>query len=114
MAIVKVLGLQALKRALATAPKKTRSETDIAIKKSIRVIERESKKVSPVDTGRMRASITDGILFKSLYGEIGPTTKYAIYVHEGTRYVTSRPFMRWGFEAAVPNIRSAGFSLPVS
>jgi len=63
-------------------------------------IERESKRYSPVDTGRMRASITTDI--GNLRARIAPNVVYAGFVHEGTRYMKGRPFMRWGVEAAEP------------
>lgn len=61
-------------------------------------IERESKRVAPVDTGRLRASIFTSI--GNLEARIKPNVNYAIYVHEGTRYMRARPFMMIGFEKA--------------
>jgi len=62
------------------------------------LIERESKKVTPVDTGRLRASIATDI--GNLRAVIAPHTKYAVFVHEGTRYMKARPFMEWGASKA--------------
>ena len=102
--------LKKLKIAFAKAPKKVVSETNIAIKKSIFTIERESKPVTPVLTGRLKASIGggsfqggsypegEGIEFRSLYGAIGPTTDYAIYVHR------RKPFMELGVKASMSDI----------
>lgn len=61
-------------------------------------VEREAKQVTPVDTGRLRASIFTSI--GNLEARIQPNTNYAIFVHEGTRYMTARPFMQIGFEKA--------------
>jgi phage gpG-like protein len=67
-------------------------------------IEGQSKKVTPVDTGRLRASIFTDI--GNLNSKVSPNTSYAIYVHEGhnTRggrgYVQGRPFMKTGVEVA--------------
>lgn len=61
-------------------------------------IEGESKKVSPVDTGRMRGSIRTDM--RTLEAIIAPHTEYAIYVHEGTWKMRGRPFMVWGLESA--------------
>ena len=60
--------------------------------------ERHSKVKSPIDTGRMRASITTDI--GTLRARIAPHTNYALFVHEGTRFMRARPFMTFGFEAA--------------
>lgn len=61
-------------------------------------VEKDAKKVTPVDTGRLRASI--GVDIGNLYARIAPDTHYAIYVHEGTRYMRARPFMQIGAERA--------------
>ena len=62
------------------------------------MIERESKKVTPVDTGRLRSSIQTKI--RPLVGIISPDTQYDIFVHEGTRFMRSRPFMKIGSDIA--------------
>ncbi len=70
------------------------------IKELAFLIERDSKKVTPVDTGRLRASI--GVTLKPMLAIVQPDTNYAFFVHEGTRYMMARPYMLWGAEAAVP------------
>lgn len=62
------------------------------------LIESESKKVAPVDTGRLRASIFTRI--QGFSATIKPNTNYAGFVHWGTRYMRARPFMKWGFSKA--------------
>lgn len=49
----------------------------------------------PVDTGRLRSSInvSMGGDFESAYADIGTNVEYALYVHEGTRYMEGRPFL---------------------
>lgn len=59
----------------------------------------ESRKVTPVDTGRLRGS--ERVDTFKLRAIIAPHTHYATYVHEGTRKMRARPFMRWGLEAAL-------------
>lgn len=78
-------------------------------------IERESKKQTPVDTGRLRASINTSI--GKLQARIAPHVVYAGWIHEGkmnrggqTIYIKGggaagtppggKPFMRLGKEAA--------------
>ena len=59
-------------------------------------VERYSKQLTPVRTGRLRGSInfTPASLFPQV--EVGTHTSYAIYVHEGTKYMRARPFMKYG------------------
>jgi len=75
-----------------------------AIRKSALLVERYSKMRSPVDTGRLRSSIRTTI--NELTATVNPTVDYAIYVHDGTRYMTGRPFMRLGAEDAEDKIRA--------
>lgn len=95
---LEVKNLKKLQNAFRQAPKETVLQANVAIKKSIFTIEKESKEVTPVDTGRLRASISKNIFFKSLYGSVGPKTDYAIYVH------ADRPFMKWGLDASMADI----------
>lgn len=69
-----------------------------AIRKSAFLVERESKRVAPVDTGRLRSSIFT--IIEPLKATVQPRTNYAIFVHEGTFKMASRPFMREGGERA--------------
>lgn len=77
-------------------------------------VEREAKKVTPVDTGRLRASISTDV--GPLMARIAPHTNYALFVHEGHRsrggssFVRPRPFLTTGFEVA--RLRSWGHELP--
>ena len=68
------------------------------VKKLAFIVEGESKKVSPVDTGRMRSSIS--VDLEPLTATIGPHVRYDYFVHEGTRFMAARPFMLWGAESA--------------
>ena len=66
------------------SPEIISKHTNKAIKKSINDIHNAAIGTTPVQTGHLSASITRGISFSNLRGEIGPTTKYGIWVHEGT------------------------------
>lgn len=80
-----------------------KSAIDTLLKKSIFVIEKHAKYYSPVDTGRMRASIgvsgniTDGkfstgeqsVEFGQNFASIQPTVTYAKYVHRRVPFMTS-------------------------
>lgn len=75
------------------------------IQKSIFTIEREEKIQAPVDTGRLRSSITEGREFRNLYGSIGPTVTYAKFVNYGTRFQKANPFIDRAIDSAIPEIR---------
>ena len=65
-------------------------------------IQRFAKQVTPVDTGRLRASIATRL------GDLEATTstnvEYALFVHEGTKFMRGRPFMEQGVQFAKLNI----------
>jgi len=85
-------------------------------------VEREAKILSPVDSGRMRASIATSLAIadKGLTSIVQTNVFYAIYVHEGTgRYsrdlskssrpkahgMRPRPFMEQGAKKAESDIQ---------
>lgn len=59
-----------------------------------------AKERTPVDTGNLRASITAQMTGRlSAVVGTGPQAPYSEYVHEGTRRMSPRPFMRQAAEA---------------
>ncbi len=66
-------------------------------------IQRFAKQVTPVDTGRLRASITTKSLGE-LSKETATNVEYALYVHEGTKFMRGRPFMEQGVQFAKLNL----------
>jgi hypothetical protein len=58
----------------------------------------EAKKVTPVDTGRLRGS--EKVDLFPLRAIVAPHTEYAVFVHEGTSRMRARPYMTWGMETA--------------
>lgn len=68
------------------------------------LVEAGSKRRTPVLTGRLRGSITTRV--QPLSATVGPHTNYALFVHEGTRFMRARPFMQWGVQDVIPKIRS--------
>lgn len=58
----------------------------LVVKTTLKVSNR-AKILTPVDTGNLRASITQVIFKRSgeVVGRVGTNVNYAIYVHEGTR-----------------------------
>lgn len=73
-----------------------------------------------LDTGRLRASIIGGSYkggsftraasgFQpakptNLTAEVGPNVDYAVYIHEGTRFMRARPFLVAAVEKEQPNV----------
>ncbi len=57
-----------------------------------RQIERKAKIKCPVDTGRLRTSIT--IEFGKLYAIVGTNVEYAPHVEYGTSKWSGKPFLR--------------------
>ena len=110
---VRITNLEAIRAAFSRSPVLMTRELNKAIKTSLFAIERDSKLRTPVDTGRLRAS--HQTTFSPLRGVLEPTAEYAIYVHEGTRYMRARPFLlqsvqknesvvQRNFESAVQNV----------
>lgn len=105
---VKITGLAELRRKWESAPEKIKKMTMDALTKSGYEVEREAKIETPVMTGRLRSSIS---LASSLglrtepHVVISPHTNYAIYVHEGTRFMKARPFMTKGYNTAKNKIK---------
>ena len=89
---IRIVGLDKLRRRFSKSPQRLRRAIGGAIKESAFLIERESKKRAPVDTGRLRASIFTTI--RPFSAIVQPKVKYAIYVHQGTRFMRPRPFMQ--------------------
>jgi HK97 gp10 family phage protein len=86
-----------LKERMERAPQHVRKAFGIAMQKSALLVEADAKRRTPVDTGRLRASIYTKIgLVRST---VQPKTNYALYVHEGTRHMRPRPYMEQAAEA---------------
>lgn len=54
-------------------------------------IEKQAKNITPVDTGRLRASIKADV--RGLEANIGTDVEYARFVHDGTYKMVARPFL---------------------
>ena len=72
-----------------------------AIKKCVLIVEADAKRMCAVDTGRLRASITNVILkiAEGIYqGRIGSNVEYAPYVALGTSKMPAQPYLRPAIE----------------
>jgi HK97 gp10 family phage protein len=59
-------------------------------------VEGGAKRRCPVDTGRLRASITHEVSVRGrdVTGRVGTNVEYARYVEFGTRRMRARPYLR--------------------
>lgn len=89
---IKITNLADIKRAFALAPTLMARELNTSIRRVVLQIGRESRMATPVDSGRLRASTYER--FGNLRGEVGTNTDYDIFVHEGTRFMRGRPYLR--------------------
>ncbi len=104
MSFIKVTtNIPKIRKRLRKYPPKVGRNMATAIRKSAFVIEGHAKRRSPVDTGRLRGSISSDIL--PIRAVIAPHVNYAIFVHEGTRFMRSRPFMKQATRDARGRIR---------
>lgn len=64
-------------------------------------IDRRAKQLCPVDTGRLRSSISWAIVpdGRSIAGVVGTDVEYAPYVEFGTVKMDAQPFLRPAFYA---------------
>ena len=98
---ITITNLPEIKRAFAQAPALMTKELNKAIQRTILEIGRDSRRVTPVDTGRLRASTYEQ--FSNLKGEVGTKTEYDVFVHEGTRFMRARPYLRSAVEKNTAN-----------
>lgn len=101
---ITIKNLPQIRAAFAKAPHIIGPKLDRAIKTSVLLVGRRSRVLTPVDTGRLRASTRE--TFRPMYGEVGTFTNYDIFVHEGTRFMKARPYMRNAVEQVSPSIQS--------
>ena len=88
---IKIENINEIRAAFRKAPLVMTQNLDRAIKRSLLSIQAISMRNTPVRTGRLRASHTTR--FTPLMGVLQPTAHYAIYVHDGTRFMKARPFL---------------------
>jgi HK97 gp10 family phage protein len=64
---------------------------------------RHAKRMCPVDTGRLRSSITHevGGDAEGMVARVGTNVEYAKYLEYGTSRMSARPFLRPALQAAI-------------
>ena len=88
---VKIKNLPEIRSAFAKSPRIMTKNLNYAIKKSSGELTRQSQLITPHDTGRLKSSHEQR--FSNLKATIQPTAEYAVFVHEGTRFMKARPFL---------------------
>lgn len=68
-------------------------------------LQQTSMKLSPVDTGQLKRSITLDIKDKGLTAVIAPHVNYAAYVEYGTRYMNAKPYIRPAFNLQILKVK---------
>lgn len=84
---VQIEGLEELQARLSKAPKLLEGAMRDGMKQATLLVERGAKERVPVDTGRLRSSITSEVqsIGSSVRGVVGSNVVYAPYVELGTR-----------------------------
>lgn len=104
---IKITNLPQIRAAFAQAPYLMAKQMQSAIHSALIAIKARSMSQTPVDTGRlMRSTYTKEMKYSALNftGEVGtgypsdPQAYYDIFVHEGTRYMKGRPYLRQAVE----------------
>lgn len=103
---VSIKNLPQIRAAFSRAPQLMSKRFKVALSKSALTVQRESMIRTPVDTGRLRSShgfslsgAGLGMSATVMTGYKVPVN-YAVFVHEGTRFMRARPFMKEGADAS--------------
>jgi HK97 gp10 family phage protein len=88
--------IQRLQKAMKHAPVLIAEELGKAVRDLVLLVEGEAKKRCPVDTGKLRASITP-VIESWAAGYVGTNTAYAPFVEYGTRNTPAQPFLEPAF-----------------
>ena len=91
MLSVNIVGTQAIQAKMLN--KITKPKIESALDKAALMIQADAVRMSPVDTGRLRASI-DVKRCGALCRSIGTSISYAPYQEYGTQKMSPQPFLR--------------------
>jgi HK97 gp10 family phage protein len=84
--------------------KETNDKCEKMIERTAIKIESKAKYYCPVDTGRLRSSISHRLSYDRLGAEIGTNVDYAEFVEFGTSKMDAQPYLRPAFIEVVANI----------
>ena len=94
---IRITNISEIRSAFSKAPALMMVALSQAVKQTVFSIGRQSRVNTPVDTGRLRGSTYER--FSGLSGEVGTHTNYDMFVHEGTRFMKGRPYLRLAVES---------------
>jgi len=103
---IEIKNIAQIRSAFGKAPRLMAEAFKGALQKSALQVQRESMIRTPVLTGRLRSSHTNMLSGSGLHmsATVEPTANYGIFVHEGTRFMKGRPFLKEGAEASINEI----------
>ncbi len=95
-----IQGLDRLQEKFASLNGDLSSATRDFLEKASSTVEGNAKRLAPVDTGRLRASITHSVdrALMPQYAIVGTNVAYAGFQEYGTRHMKPSPYMRPGLE----------------
>lgn len=90
------LDTEAFAKGLRTAVAKIKIDTEADLQRLGLRIQNEARRLCPVDTGRLRASIiaVDGRDAAGIFVKVGTNVSYAPFVEYGTSRSPAQPFLR--------------------
>jgi len=70
------------------------------MEKACLLVEGDAKRMCPVDTGRLRASLSHEMEKKGdeVIGRVGTNIEYGVYVEYGTERMSAKPYLRPALE----------------
>lgn len=71
-----------------------------AMEKACLLVEGDAKRMCPVDTGRLRASLSHEVEKSGgeIVGRVGTNVEYGVYVEYGTSKISGKPYLRPALE----------------
>ncbi len=93
---IKITNAVQIRAAYARAPALMTKNLSIAIKTAVFLIQGSMTPQIPVLTGRLRGSAYSK--FAPLRGEVGTNTNYDRFVHDGTKFMKGRPYLKMAID----------------
>lgn len=90
---ITIKNMGAIRSAFKRSPMLMTKNLRKAIQSALIVVQRQSIINAPRRTGFLKASHQQRML-SNLSGYVQPTANYASFVHDGTRFMRARPFLR--------------------
>lgn len=95
--VVTVTGVSFVQRQIALRSARVKAALNAVVREYTFIVERWAKRLAPVDTGRLRASIRTRLMY--LVGEVFTDVEYAPYQEFGTSKMDAQPFLEPALES---------------